>query len=694
MMYSDIVKGKKPTPPTPPTPPAQQGTLPAQTSPRAQGAAAVTPRGRQCDTRSPSEQRVAGAAAGTYPELPRSSSSPRTCTKHKSYNPSHGQRGAARKQQAPPITGEDISVPLQTRLQPIGTVKRRFSSTQKDLFAPARVECEQLQTKLLQADKRQASNALKQLHRYAVIAGKGMDYQSSLQLLEYLLTDYLPGCSDKHLAKSARETVGVILDRLVGPLFTKPDFRKDESCELAREQLLELCQKRNFEPLERMKDAEKELLMYHLIKKIVNSKRYDQLSGFCETFNYEKTYKGLVDRTRNEKEFPKAPWCARLYWLVAAYYTHKLSLHELKVEFDLIEDEIKSVAGQHIEVDKAYLTARCELSNLLYESPHNENAMDKVSQLIAELQSCPSKLIPSSQYKELLIAFVCRSKVKILIDRGQLNEAGDLLKKVSEAETKYQVHSIKTEVLRTRLKRLTIGDQPKGSKDIEMIQQEIARLKQFGDKYHGSILEIVDCYILLGNKEAALEELKRYAGREKQEVLMRRAVLLSDLKRYSEAVETLRQLPDSGYSQSWKALTTHAVTLTNWANDGYEKNTQTGETRKVMLTEDDRRKYLLESLRLFRSAIECAPADYSGAWGGVGHFCDIQASAKLLNFQKYKHWLPEQIRHASNWGGAAGKAFSIEKGQTPAETARIQSGLKQTPPNESYSAAVKGRSIQ
>ena len=293
-----------------------------------------------------------------------------------------------------------------------------------------------------------------------------MDYQSSVQLLKYLLTDYLHGYRDEYLAESARKTVTLILERLVRPVFVIPDFKKDENFELAKEQLLELCQKRNFEPLVPMRAEEKELLMYYMTKQLIHSKRYDQLSGLCETFDYKE----LVQSSLTEERFPKAPWCARLYWLLAAHYTHKLPLHELRAEFDRVGEEIKPVAGKSIEIDKAYLIARCSLSTL-YESADNENAMDEVSQLIAELESCSDAVLRPSPYKELLLASVWKSKVKMLLDRRQLKEADDLLKKVSETETKNKVSPAKTEVLKTRLKRLNICDQPKDLKEIEMIQQ-------------------------------------------------------------------------------------------------------------------------------------------------------------------------------------------------------------------------------
>ncbi|UYM18709.1 hypothetical protein [Endozoicomonas euniceicola] len=669
MMYPNI-QGQKLTTPS------QQDTLPAQAATPPPRPAAVTRQGRRCGINPPTQQGVAGNAEDTRSaEL----SSSRTCTR---YQRGRGQRrGAVRKHQAASRTEKDISAPLQALLKPVGTVEKRFSSTQKDQFALARVECEKLQTKLLQADKGQALNALRQLQRYALVAGKGMDYKSSVQLLKYLLTDYLPGCSDKHLAASARNTVGIILDRLVRPLFIVSDFTKEEGCELARKQLLELCQERNFEPLALMQADKKELLMYYLIEQLVNSGKHDQLSGLCGLFDYEK----LAERSRTEKHVPKAPWCARLYWLLATYYTRKLPAGELLAKLDRIDEEIKPVVDQCEMIKKAYLIVRCKLINL-NELLDDEDALKKINQVLGELKDCPHKVIEPSKFKDLMMTSILKSKIKKLIGIGQLQEADDLLNKVSETEKKYQVKSIKTEVLKTQLKRVAIGDHLTDPKDREIIQQEIARLRQFEDKYEGAKVEIANCYSFLDDKEAAHKELKDFTGFSSDKALFRRAVLLSELKQHSESVAVLNSVPHSEYPQSWIALTTHAVTLKNWANDGYEIN---AKDDKVRLTEDDRKKYFLESLRLFRSAIECAPADYSGAWGGVGHLCDIQASAKLLNFQKYKRWLPEQIRHATSWRDAASKAFSVEKGQISAETARIQSGLKKTLPKESYSAAVK-----
>ena len=133
-------------------------------------------------------------------------------------------------------------------------------------------------------------------------------------------------------------------------------------------------------------------------------------------------------------------------------------------------------------------------------------------------------------------------------------------------------------------------------------------------------------------------------------------------------------------------MTTQAVTLASWANDGYEINRETGECR---LTDDDRKNCFLESLKLFKAAIECGPDSYSGGWGGLGHVCEMLRTARLLRFRKCRHLLPEQIQQATGWGDAASKVFGIEKGRNPKETARIQTGLKQPLPLESFSAADK-----
>lgn len=567
--------------------------------------------------------------------------------------------------------------PLREALDKIGTVEDRFTRSQALCFQEATRECNNLLQMLNFLEEDEHEKACRLLQKYALLAGKGRDYNANLKLLEWLLPRYLD-CGDSELDKKVGEVVGMALDRLVATVLYE-DREGSANRSHARLRLFELCKGCDYKCLKWMGMKRKEQFLAEMVK---NHKRSKQL-GTLDKLLAAVPYGELAADSVKQHENPVIPWDARLTWLMAAQYTGQISKDWIKQELDKIDDEVR-IFLPDCNVAKSYLLRKDDFLPI-YELSEDDNAFGKLQELVTDIEEYGHN-ITDDKTRRLLRSDVERSLAKLLLEDGDIDLARTHLEKAVEWDGLYNIKSLKSWVLQTRALRLGFGEQAHSCQEQHAIEEEIKRLLPEQDNYEGVRLELADCYKFLGRLDEAEKALQAYKGWNQRGVDLRRACILVARCRFSEAEALLKPLLDSRTVKRHHAHLSYAICLKDWVAKGYDESQQSGQ---VYLTEREKEKNAKHALEHFTSAIRLGSESWRSAWDGLGHMCEVLRNDRILNFHDQRSWLPNALRECTSWRDAASKAFALAKARDPGEAARMQEGVRRTIHPESYGVAME-----